>query len=224
MQQIEETQTEKKVIKIYHSCNPRSGGYSSWLPNRKLVDKIEDADIVWINGGGDWASELYNQKPHPNNWNTGLSQRDIQELEDMKTAVKLGKFIIGTCRGLQGIQILAGGALIQDISHPGSHKIKTFDGNELTTSSLHHQLIDPTSLPEDKCKIIAWAENLSHHHENGDQKEVIIDREPEIVYYPELKGLGWQGHPELQSPDSQMVTYCKELVYDLLEDNLKNKL
>ena len=56
--------------------------------------------MLWVDGGSDVQSELYGQKPHRNNWNTGYSSRDKQELEDVATAVKTGKFIAGTCRGL----------------------------------------------------------------------------------------------------------------------------
>lgn len=183
-----------KKLKIYHSCNPRSS-YSRWVKDSILVNTLEEADMLWIDGGSDVNSELYGQKPHKSNWNYGYSKRDTQELEDIATAVKQGKYIAGTCRGLQIIQVSVGGALIQDLSHPGSHRIKTFDHKTLITSSLHHQLIDPTSISPDKCKIIAWAENISPYHKNGNDEEVPLTMEPEIAYYPEIKAIGWQGHP-----------------------------
>lgn len=210
---------DKKVLKIYHSCNPHSG-YSRWVKNAVNVSNLEEADVLWIDGGGDFCSELYGQKSHKHNWNTGYSKRDTQELEDIDKAVKSGKFILGTCRGLQALHIYSKYPLIQDISHSGSHKIKTFDGKELVTSSLHHQMIDPTNIAPDKCKIIAWAEGLSPYHKNGDDEEVNIELEPEIAYYPQINGLGWQGHPEMQSPNSDMVKYCQELIDKLIEHKL----
>ena len=56
-------------------------------------------------------------------------------------------------------------------------------------------MADISNIDKDKVKIIAWAENLSPYHKNGDDEEVKMDVEPEIIYYPEMKAICWQGHP-----------------------------
>jgi hypothetical protein len=207
-----------RKLKIYHSCNPHSG-YSRWVKGKVLVNSLEEADILWVDGGADINASLYGQKTHKSTWGSS-SHRDTQEFSDIERAIQLGKYIIGTCRGLQALQVASKGALIQDIYHPGSHKITTYDGKELISSSLHHQLIDPTSISKDKLKVLAWAANLSPYHKNGDNEEVNIEVEPEIAYYPEIKGLGWQGHPEMMSENSPMVKYCQELINKLINNEL----
>ena len=83
-------------LKIFHVMGMYE--YSSWIENREIVNTIDDADIVFFEGGEDVTPFLYGAKTN------GLSYfntaRDEYEITMFKKAVNLGKFIWGTCRGL----------------------------------------------------------------------------------------------------------------------------
>ena len=208
-----------KKIKVYHA-GQRGSGYSSWVPNRELVNSVEEADLVFCNGGADVDPRLYGAtKGHPNAWGHSKMEND-EELHDITKAISLGKKLWGTCKGIQYGVCVSGGKMVADISHPGSHKILTEDGKSLSVNSMHHMLCWPFNLPKDKYRVIGWAENLSRHHEDADGKEMETPVEPEILYFPETKFLGSQFHPEAMSSEHPTVIYCKELLEKFMEDKL----
>lgn len=166
-----------------------------------VVD-IKQADVVLLTGGEDINPKLYNEnKGSRTHFNM---KRDDLEVEMYNKAVKLGKPIFGICRGAQLLCAMAGGRLVQDLSHPSHHKIKFWDGSEIDTTSCHHQLQYPWSIPggKDKYHILAYAKGLSNLHLDGNDKSIMMPTdenniviEPELVYYKETKALGIQGHP-----------------------------
>ncbi len=188
-----------------------------------------DALIIW--GGGDISPTIYNEPLGPR---TGagieLSHRDRVEVEACRAAIEMNIPIIGICRGAQLLCALAGGKLVQDVSgHAGSdHSIDTNKGHRWVTSSVHHQMMYPWDIEHE---LIAWStENRSRDYlgvdarrmQNilsvdevwgGDQPDYI---EPEIVYFPKIKGLAIQGHPEFMRPNDPFVKYCLILVQEYL--------
>ena len=62
----------KKIFVVGNALN-----YSSWIDNHKLVDKVEDADIVLFTGGEDVDPSLYGCKKHPTTYSN--LQRDLEE-------------------------------------------------------------------------------------------------------------------------------------------------
>lgn len=184
-----------------------------------------DALILW--GGEDIHPSFYGQKPHPMNQATGsVSNRDTREKFAIEEAVKLGIPIIGICRGAQFLCAVAGGTLVQHcMGHTMSHLITCkngYDGEELQmmSSSAHHQMLNPWNLPDDHYELLAWSsERHAHKYLDGDQKEIPemkLNPEPEIVYFPCLKGLAIQGHPEWMPMQSTFTQYCLHLVNEFL--------
>lgn len=208
-----------KKIKVYHAGG-RTHGYSSWVPNRQIVDSVEEADLVFANGGSDIDTRIYGEtKQHPSGWGYTPMERD-EELNDLKKAIALGKHVWGTCKGLQYACALSGGKLIQDVSHPGQHSIVTEDGKVLSVNSMHHQMCYPFNLPKSDYRIIGYANNISSHHEDGNQKEMTVPVEPEILFFPKTKMLGTQFHCECMSLESETVKYCQNLLDKFLNDEL----
>jgi len=192
------------------------------------VINMKDADVVLLTGGEDINPEIYGEKQgsrtHFNN------RRDEYEIDQYNRAIKLGIPIFGICRGAQLLCAMAGGRLVQDLSHPSHHDIKFWDGSKVNTTSCHHQLQYPWSIPggKDKYRILAYAEELSNNHLDGcdskimmptDENNIII--EPELVYYKESKALGIQGHPEWMGYNTKLVTILKKLTQLLVEDKLE---
>lgn len=171
--------------------------------------------VIW--GGEDISPSLYRSPLSPSGHGAiAPSSRDRLEATACLAAIRRGIPIIGVCRGAQLLCALAGGKLIQDVDgHFGNHKITTDDGREMITSSVHHQMLYPWDVEHE---LIAWSTNRrSSHYETGDGQDEITDRaakmvEPEIVYFPKIKGLAIQGHPEFMRDDCEFVQYCMELV------------
>ena len=90
--------------------------------------------------------------------------------------------------------------------HPSDHHVKTIYGNYYSMNSCHHQLCYPYNLPKDKYEMISWTEGISDHYQvDKDSVElefpqIALDengefKEPEMIWYPETRCLGVQGHP-----------------------------
>lgn len=205
-----------KKIRVYLVGN--SVQYADFIPNRILVTSMNDADVVLFTGGADINPALYGDNVHHT---THFDEaRDTKEVIAFDEAEFLGKPIIGICRGAQLLCVMAGGKLCQDISHQNNtHPVLTYDGELLSVNSLHHQLQFPYNLPTTKYEVLAYSENLSSHHVDGDGVEMITGdmKEAEAVYYPEIKALGIQWHPEML-----VKTYPKQQQWILKQ--LKNKL
>lgn len=197
-------------------------GYSNWLKPDKLTNDINEANIVLGLGGSDVSPHYYNQP------NSGLlscdSQTDLKEFLDFKKAIKLGKKIIGICKSSQWAAALNGGSIFQHISHPSYHTIKTFDGLELLTNSLHHNMQNVLNLKENEdYKLLGWAENLSPCHIDGYNNNITCTKEPEVVFYPKTNWLAFQNHNEMIFNDLEFQPMLK-WSSGLVDKFLNNKL
>lgn len=189
--------------------------YANWCEGQ-LTRKMEDANIVIFTGGEDVTPELYGKKAHPTtHYNRS---RDAREVQQFKLAREMGKPMLGICRGAQFICSMAGGTLVQHQSHPSLHNVKTNDGRTIRVTSSHHQRQYIQELGEDKAQLIAWAEHLSPYaYGESDKDKLDEDKEAEIVYYPHIKALGIQSHPEWAFPCDEewqftYIAYCRELL------------
>lgn len=88
--------TNTKKLRIFHAQNWKE--YSNWVPNAIYVNKIEDADIAWFEGGSDVDPSIYGENKHPRTY-TDLS-RDKEEKAMYLKAQELNIPCIGICRGL----------------------------------------------------------------------------------------------------------------------------
>lgn len=210
--------TVKRTIKIYHANNIQ--GYSNWITNREIVDNIEEADLVFFEGGADVAPEFYGEPKGSQTYNS--PETDRRELAVYKEASKLDKPMFGTCKGLQLLCAMAGGRLVQHQQHPGRHDITTIDGQVIQMNSLHHQAAFPFNLSKDQYEVLATANNLSPMHLDGTDSEMFINpeyQEVEAAYFPKINGLGIQGHPEMMwrnDPQSPIFQWLYKQMRDKL--------
>jgi putative glutamine amidotransferase len=130
-----------------------------------LDDYAATLDGLVLQGGNDVAPESYGETPLHPDW-AGDRVRDRYEIELIGAFVKAGKPVFGICRGLQLLNVMFGGTLLQDIAtqRPASrahrdgsaferhfHQIEIVGGTRLaqlyagarhaTVNSLHHQAI-----------------------------------------------------------------------------------
>lgn len=195
-------------------------GYASWMEGT-ITKNMEEADVVLFTGGEDINPTIYGDTLGQY---TGFSdRRDAHELEEWARAISLNKVIFGTCRGAQLSCAMAGGKLVQHLRHPYQHSITLYDGTNIISNSIHHQLQYPYTIPSNEYFIIAYSEGLSKFHLDGNGAElplpVIRDMndqevlvEPEIVYYKKIKSLSIQGHPEMMPENSKLVKMCRAML------------
>lgn len=125
---------------------------------------LEAADGLILTGGGDIISLVFGEEPHPRNSNQDPA-RDEMELELVRIAIDMNLPILGICRGIQLLNVVLGGTLVQDIPDqvPGAcmhysaglapfllHNIdveegsllaKVFGMTSLAVNSYHHQAV-----------------------------------------------------------------------------------
>jgi GMP synthase-like glutamine amidotransferase len=181
---------------------------------------IDGVDAVVFWGGTDIHPSLYNQRIGNNTQQKAAEpmQRDIFEWKAMNYC-KLNKIpMIGVCRGAQLMTAYVGGSLIQHVNwHHGHHDMTTSDGRTMETTSCHHQMMYPFDVEH---RMLAWTTtSRSLVYLNGENKPIedMYDKvEPEVVYYPQVRGLAIQGHPEWSNKDDPFVGYVLNLIEDLL--------
>jgi gamma-glutamyl-gamma-aminobutyrate hydrolase PuuD len=186
----------------YHgTMYPFDKMFESWERLDYTPAKHCDAIVLW--GGTDVDPKYYNEQPHPMNGFQADSPRDQAEWAWMMEAQNWEIPIIGICRGAQFLCVKAGGKLIQHMVQPHhmTHPIRTKDG-EFMAANDHHQCMDTDGVLN---KLIGWHP---------------VDMTPEIVYFPNIKGLAIQGHPEWEKPDAPVLAYYLSLVEKLIKGEL----
>ncbi len=201
-------------------------GYANWLPNITLVDSIEEADVVMFTGGEDVSPSFYNSPKHPTTFTN--PRRDLEEQAIFKEAVNKGLYIIGICRGSQFCCVMSGGQLVQNQMNPHYiHNIVVTEdsGNTLINipiTSTHHQAMFPFNLHYEDYEIMAYTQDISKYHKDGNNEEMNPEVEVEICYFKDTKALGIQGHPEMMWNDrvhyQKTFTYLQSLYNDLITD------
>lgn len=189
-------------------------------------ETVKDVDCIVIWGGEDISPSIYNSPVSKYTYASAeLSIRDRLEVSVCNRAVELGIPIIGVCRGAQLLCALAGGKLIQHVTgHGRTHTIVTKDGEIYTTSSVHHQMMYPFDVEHE---MIAWSdEKRSHNYIDGYDNEIPLMHEestvePEIVWFPKIKGLAVQGHPEFMDETCSFVWYVNSLVKEYCLEKIK---
>lgn len=194
----------------------------SLLVNTTSIAKGAKIDALVIWGGEDISPSLYGDSLSSANWaDDKPSERDWLEKSSMEECISRGIPIIGVCRGAQLACAVAGGRLIQHVNNHGrSHDIKTFDDKVIQTSSVHHQMMYPYDVDH---KLIAWAEkprSRGCYIIGNDTSDPLMEDKPEaeIVWFPKIKALAIQGHPEFHADpkNDPFVQYCMGLVRKFL--------
>lgn len=172
-------------------------------------------------GGADVNPIHYGHKPAK--WTLSSPWRDEYELGVMATCVQQGVPMMGICRGAQLMNVFAGGTLCQHLdNHSGTdHDVDTEDGNVVSINSYHHQMM----LPPDDAEVLAWCVQSRSGIYLGDGGEQIdVDREIEVVHYPDIKGLAVQYHPEMHDKNDEGWDYYQKLIAEFLAKcKVKNK-
>jgi putative glutamine amidotransferase len=124
-----------------------NAGAIPWLiplvDDETLRGAYDAMDAVFLPGGADIDPASYGSEPHPLCDKTDR-ERDRVELALARWAMDDGKPLLGVCRGMQLINLAAGGTLFQDIADqmPGSikHDYFPFAGQSFARDYLAHEV------------------------------------------------------------------------------------
>jgi putative glutamine amidotransferase len=205
----------------YIGAIQRAGGIALMLPPDEALEEDPDeildlVDGLILAGGADIDPASYGQQRHPETRHT-VPERDSFELALARRALEREIPLLGACRGMQLMNVAAGGTLLQHLpdSH-GHHEHRrnpgSFDGADhdvrLADGSLAARAAGETSHA-----------TKSHHHQGidrlGDGFEVTgwstLDELPEALEMPERRfALGVQWHPEADERSRLIAALVEE--------------
>jgi putative glutamine amidotransferase len=193
--------------RMYVDAVQRAGGSAVLLPSDPAWiedpdDILDRLDGLMLAGGADIDPSAYGAEPHPTTVGT-VPERDAFELALTTRALERDMPFLGICRGMQLMNVAAGGTLIQHLpdshGHSDHRRVSgSFDGAD------HDVRLEPGSLAAR-----AAGERLhatkSHHHQGvdrvGDGLVITgwsqLDDLPEAIERPDRRfALGVQWHPE----------------------------
>jgi gamma-glutamyl-gamma-aminobutyrate hydrolase PuuD len=185
----------------------------------RLFDKPSEVDMVAFSGGADVHPYFYNSVDQHNVCFTSL-KRDRFERSVFEHCELHGIKITGICRGLQFINVMAGGFMFQHINHHEMNYMHEvyfpFSGEMVPTNSYHHQLV---GLPNDAIPI-AWAKpcrSTIYVWPKGQITGVISQEEVEAAIFPKFRAMGVQYHPEMMDRRSFGRVHYEAMFRDFLE-------
>ena len=176
-----------------------AGGIPVLIPRDSKAEIVSKLDGVLLSGGADVDPTIHSPEEDPS-----LSKfepgRDEHEFEILNGAIENDVPVLGICRGIQVINVHAGGTLFQDIPDHANinkpcddkhHKVhfesgsqlSEIYGSEIEVNSLHHQAIKKIG---ENLKVVGWSSE-------GTATEEII----EAVESTKSRMLAVQWHPEL---------------------------
>lgn len=201
-----------------------------WL-EMDYVDNIEDSDIVLFNGYLDIHPASYDvNRAILGAYSNAKIKTDIYHVELYKQAVAANKIIIGCNKGMHLMASQIGARIVDHMQHPMKHRITLYDESKTNVLSYHHQMVDLSNLNPVNYQIIGYAKGLSPCYLNQfntgyvshlrDKHQFII--EPEILYFPSVRGLGFQFNPNDYPEESDILNICRGLVKRLIDYSLYN--
>jgi len=183
---------------------------------------LEPPAILLLWGGQDVHPALYARPNIASYCIDVISDRDKTEAGLIEQAIRKNIPIIGVCRGSQLSCVAAGGTLIQHVDgHTAHHTIVDKDGVTHLVTSTHHQLMYPWDVPHE---VLAWAHpSLSKEYIGVTQEEMLkvplhgeLYMEPEVVWFPQIRALAVQPHPEDMETTSSFHSWLRKRVHDYI--------
>ncbi len=188
----------------YTKAVQRNGGTPVILP--PLFDIDQDqllglVDGILFTGGPDVDPILYGEEPLPKQG--GIDPlRDEVEISMAKKALKGEKPVLGICRGLQVLNVAAGGTLIQDIGSQIDKPLKHRQSAQ-TYYGTHHVTLDEGSRAREIFGMDKILPNSFHHQACKDPAPgfKVTGRAPDgVIEVLEIDNPVWmmcvQWHPE----------------------------
>lgn len=199
---------------MYAGCDPFHLMDSDCISNPR---DLQQNHVLLLHGGADISPSIYKQSPNEYCYAERTpGYRDLIEMALVEQALKMDLPIIGICRGAQLLCAMDGGTLVQHIvghGHNGNHSIQdTRTKKYYRANTAHHQMMKPKQDNGNLVLAICPDELIGYEEDGNPQR---FDCCPEIVYFPHMRGIGIQGHPEWM-PHSEFTKYCATLINDFI--------
>lgn len=187
--------------------------YANWINAHTITGNIKEAELVLFTGGSDVDPCMYGFEKNSKTFSN--YERDLDEEIVMEIAIINSIPMLGICRGSQLLTALqSGGYLIQHVNNHalyGTHSIEFSTGEVFDITSTHHQMMYPFDVKN--YELLAWATpKRSDIYELSDNNTIKVEKEPEVVFYPDTKCLCVQGHPESMNINSPIIKKLNELI------------
>ena len=205
----------------YVEALQRAGGLALMLaPDPALVEDPDEVldlvDGLLLAGGADIDPQMYEADRHPETRDT-VPERDRFEAALTRRALERDIPFLGICRGMQLMNVAAGGTLLQHLPERfGHHEHRrvtgTFDGADHDVRLVEGTIAERAAgEPRHSTK--------SHHHQGIDvlgEGLMIsgwssVDELPEAIEAPDKRfALGVQWHPEADELSRVIATFVAE--------------
>lgn len=173
--------------------------------------------LVLFHGGSDVDPSMY-KDTSPNGLCYFSKQRDIIDLGVFKTAIENKIPMVGICRGIQFLNVMAGGKLMHHIdNHSGiNHDFTSARGEKFSVTSTHHQMV----IPAPGSHLIGWSTNKlsTKYIGQGDMFRKWDKRETESVIFPKINACGVQFHPEMMTSFDDAVRWFLKMVKSFINE------
>jgi putative glutamine amidotransferase len=170
------------------------------LDSSAIPALVEILDGIVFTGGGDVAPARYRQRAH-RKLGRVEPERDRFEIDLYLAARRAGRPILGICRGVQLMNVAAGGTLIQDI--PSQVKPSISHAAEASGERLHEVILEAGSIARDLAGTARITVNSFHHQAVKDvapgYRATAVAPDGVIEALESLDGpfcVGLQWHPE----------------------------
>lgn len=154
----------------YRRALARAGGRSVLLwpgmPKRKLAEAWRRIDRLLLTGGGDVDPRRYGARRHPK---TGMvsAARDAFEARLIRRALGEGMPVLAICRGIQILNVVLGGTLVQDIPSMRGKRLVHSRGKSRPPAMHRIRILRPGTLLESVTGARSLRVNSFHHQAVG---------------------------------------------------------
>jgi len=186
-----------------------------------LLKKTDRVKAVVFTGGEDISPSMYGGRECKLSYTS--TRRDNIEERIFEFCIKHDIKMIGICRGLQFINVMASGKMLQHVNgHAGSlHQILYPSiGKRHMVNSLHHQMV---ILPESAI-IVGWSYPsicTITYDENGIRTKP-PKYEIEAAVFPEYNAFGVQFHPEMMDNYEEGRIFYIKMIEHFLESSMND--
>lgn len=174
-----------------------AGGIPVELPYECGADVVERIDALVVTGGQDIDPTQWGGDP---SYAVGPvdRDRDAYELGLVGAAFERGIPVLGICRGMQLVNVMAGGTLVGHLSSTGIDHVSS---RAATSEQTHVVATDPGSLARSLFGAEVAVNSLHHQAVDRPGEGVVItgrapDGVAEVLEMPGRPVLGVQWHPE----------------------------
>ena len=123
---------------------------------------LDQHDGLLVLGGADIDPSLYGQEPEQDALDGVNRDADVYEISLITAAQRARMPVLGICRGMQLINVAAGGTLIQDLPGPNQHRAEAASGQDRFTDH-SVALVPETRLADTFAGRTALPIRSSHH-------------------------------------------------------------